>query len=271
MITLESGDTELVVSPQIGGSIISFRVGGADVLRPTPPGAFHPLQTACFPMVPWVNRIAAGRFTHQGRSVRLPAPIEGELHALHGHGWLAPWTETEVDDDFAVLACRHVPGHWPWAYEARQTFALEPGRVSLSLSVTNLTDDPMPAGLGFHPYFESPARLSATVDGMWHTDADLIPDRWDATEPFRAHDVDGLSVDNTFTGWDRRAIVEARAGRILVTSDLDYLHIYAPRGRGFFCLEPASAVPDALNHPERGLRLLGPGEDLEAELRISLG
>jgi aldose 1-epimerase len=106
---------------------------------------------------------------------------------------------------------------------------------------------------------------------MWHAGADLIPDRWDDVEPFRAADVDGLALDNTFTGWDRRVVVDGRAGRILIASDLDFLHVYAPKGRSYFCAEPVSAAPDAFNHPDRGMKLLAPGEELRAEMRVALG
>jgi aldose 1-epimerase len=271
VFSLKTDETELVVSPEIGGSISAFRAAGRDVLRPTPPGAFHPLQTSSFPLVPWVNRVAGGRFTFDGTTVSLPAPIEGERHALHGHGWVAAWTPVEIEPEFAALTYRHRPSRWPWGYEARQTFSLEPGRLTITLAVANLTDSAMPLSLGFHPYFESPARLSATVDGVWHTGEDLIPDRWDEAEPFRAHDVDMLSLDNTFTGWDRRAVIDGEAGRIAIASDVGYLHIFAPKGRSFFCLEPVSAAPDAFNHPERGMQILPPGAETVTEMKVSLG
>ncbi len=271
MFSLEADETDLVISPEIGGSILAFRVRGQDVLRPTPPGAFHPLQTSSFPLVPWVNRIADGRFDFAGSTISLPAPVEGERHALHGHGWLAAWTPVEVEPASAVLSYRHRPSRWPWDYEATQTFSLEPGRLTITLTVVNLSDSGMPASLGFHPYFESPARVSANVDGLWRGEGGLIPDRWDEAEPFRARDVDMLSLDNSFTGWDRRAVIDGKAGRIAIASDVDYLHVFAPRGRNFFCLEPVSAAPDAFNHPERGMRVIEPETEWTIELRVSFG
>lgn len=270
MFALKSGDSVLTVSPELGGSIMSFRVEGVDVLRPTPPGAFHPIQAANFPLVPWVNRIAGGRFFFDDSLITVPPPVEGEPHARHGHGWLAAWTVEDIDDSQASIQYQHIPAAWPWEYQARQRFTLEHGRLHVDLEVTNLADSTMPAGVGFHPYFERPARLSATVDGMWHTGPDLLPDRWDDVDPFRAVDVDGLSMDNTFTGWDRRAVVEGPAGRLLLSSDLPLLHVYAPRGSHFFCLEPVNGAPDAFNHADRGMAVLAPGESLTATMRIAL-
>ncbi|MDH5521587.1 MAG: aldose 1-epimerase, partial [Acidimicrobiia bacterium] len=76
--------------------------------------------------------------------------------------------------------------------------------------------------------------------------------------------------DTTFTGWDGRAFIETHGARIAVQSDLPNLHVYSPTGRGFFCLEPVGAAPDALNQPERGGEIVPPGQLASASMRISL-
>jgi hypothetical protein len=55
-----------------GGAIRGFSWRGENVLRPTPADAGDdPFDAACFPMVPFVNRVALGRcnFGALGRNV----------------------------------------------------------------------------------------------------------------------------------------------------------------------------------------------------------
>ena len=71
MIVLAASDWTTVLRPELGGSVASLTWKGRDVLRPTPAEATDPLQTACFPLVPYANRIAGGRFAFGGREAVL--------------------------------------------------------------------------------------------------------------------------------------------------------------------------------------------------------
>ncbi len=270
MLTLSDAETLVTLQPSLGGSIHTFAVRGIDVFRPAPPGTRDTLQVGCFPLVPWVNRISQGSFTFQDQQVSVPPTLESEPLPLHGHGWIERWEVVEQTSTAARLRFLHRPGRWPWAYEAFQNVEIDDGRLTVTLSATNLTDADMPASLGLHPYFERPARVSFNVDGMWETDRNLLPVDWRSATSFRAHDVGRLALDNCFTGWDRRAIVDGPAGHTQIQSNLDYLHVYIPRSGGAFCLEPVSAAPDALNHPERGLAALAPGETMTGWMRVQV-
>lgn len=267
MIELTSGTTRLELDPDHGGAVVALRVGEVDVLRPGR-GGDDPLASSGFALLPWCNRIGGARFSFDDRRVELE-PTEGHTpHALHGHGWLSAWDASEVGSDKAVLEFEHPADAWPWRYRARQTITVEPGRAEFRLELTNFSDTAMPGAIGWHPYFERPARLSATVDGEWVPGPDLLPERWEERPGFRSADVDGIVVDSTFTGWDGRAIIEHSQGRIEVASDLDLIHIFAPAGKGFFCIEPVGAGPDAPNHPERGMAEIQPGMTLAGWMRI---
>lgn len=270
MITLAAGETTLVVVPELGATVQRFRVGAADVLRVGRPDLRDPLEMSSFALVPWCNRIERGRFDWEGRLVDVGGtPLVGEEHGLHGHGWLWKWEVSDGGDDRVVLEYLHPAGRWPWRYRARQEFQLEDRRLTVTLSVTNLSDTAMPTALGFHPYFERPARLTANVDGMW-TGNDIIPDRWEEHDAFRGVQVDHTELDNTFTGWDGRAFIDVEAGRVELSSDLPLLHLFTPPGRGFFCAEPTAAAPGALNHGSRGGVEVPPGESLAATMRLTL-
>lgn len=267
MVTISADSTEAVIDAGLGGSLLAFSVDGSDLVRRSL-GATDPKSTACFPMVPWVNRINRGKFA-TSEAIHSVPPNTEEPHPLHGHGWLTPWKTDSETDSSVTLRFDHEDHVWPWPYTSFLRYIVEPGRLIVDLEVTNRGDTPMPASIGFHPYFDRPARISATVDGRWMTDETLIPSGWEDTESFRLTPVDGLDCDNTYTGWDGRAYVDSDHGRIEVSSDTKRLHLYAPRWGSFFALEPVSASPDAFNHPDRGATLLNPGETLHHWMRLN--
>ena len=271
MLTLRAGDLEVAVAPEIGGSLQRFTIGDIDVLRRGRPDLGNALHMSTFPMVPWCNRIVEATFDWNGRLVDVgPTPELGESHGLHGHGWRWKWEVTESAPASATLEFLHPAGRWPWRYRAVQHIEVDEGRLIQSIGMENLSDTPMPFSLGFHPWFDRPARISANVDGVWEGE-DVIPVRWREVEAFRGFDVDHEEYDNTFTGWDGRTMIDLPNLRVQLTSDLDMLHVYTPRGRGHFAVEPTGAPPGALNHPERDdIERLEPGASVERYMRLSI-
>ena len=116
MIVLAAGDWRAEIDPALSGSILSLFLGDRPILRPTPPGATGPLQAACFPLVPYANRIDHGRFRFEGQAFDVGATPGFEPHALHGLGWLAPWSVKRAEADTAVLTFAQPAGPgWPWS------------------------------------------------------------------------------------------------------------------------------------------------------------
>jgi aldose 1-epimerase len=95
VLELAAGDYRLVLQAKLGGSVATFHWRDKPVFRP----ACGPsvLDTACFPLAPFSNRIAHGRFSFGGREVALAPnfPDSDHPHPLHGFGWLAAW-ETPI-------------------------------------------------------------------------------------------------------------------------------------------------------------------------------
>ena len=281
MTGLAAGDWRATFRPELGGAVTSLSWRGQDVLRPTPAGADDPLQTACFPLVPYANRIDEGRFVFREREVRL-APTPGFApHALHGEGWRRSWTVEAEDDQSAILSLEHARGAWPWRWAARQAFGLDPAGLTIDLSVTNTDDQPMPAGLGLHPWFvrRPDSRLMLGAEAVWRVDERLIPTGlappaavFDWTDGPRIDEAP--FVDNAYAGWDGIARIadEARMVTLEASPNAGWAHVFAPRGAAFVCVEPVTHRPDALNAPAgeaTGLATLQPGETLAIILRIS--
>lgn len=286
MIALTAGDWRATLAPERGGAVLSLGWRGRPVFRPTPEGATDILEMACFPLVPYANRIADGRFVFEGRSVQLPTLDQFAPHALHGDAWLLPWTvesqttnRVEMTLDWPPKADADAEG-WPWPWRASQTFELSDQGLTVTLSVINTGDAVMPAGLGLHPYFHryADSQLTLSAEGVWTTDAREIPERLAPVQNI-ADWSNGLAladapfVDHAYVGWTGEAMVDGGGRRVKLwaVTPAHWTQIYAPADSGFFCVEPVTHRPDAHNAPDGedcGLVRLEPGKALSMSLKI---
>lgn len=274
MISLRSDGSAATLLPHLGGSVGNFSVGGRAILRPTRPDAASPLEAACFPLVPYANRIAHGRFTFAGEDHALPRNVAGFDDPLHGLGWIMPWAVTHEAADRAVLSCLHAAdAHWPWDWSATQGFVLEDGALHVTLEVVNRSARAMPCALGLHPYFvrEPGAQVRFAAQGVWLGDARMIPETTAPADAFgdfawgAAPDPAALT-DNCWFGWQGKATL---GGDVSVTSpDAGFLHLFAPPGEDFLCLEPTTAMPDALNRADGGTTVLEPGAAMALRMTV---
>src|SRR5215213_4495818 len=181
LVRLVAGPLRLELNPSIGGSIAAFEwVGGGaqrGILRECNNPQEKVLDSASFPLVPYVNRIRGGRFAFRGRDVRLAPNMAGDASPLHGQGWLGAWRVDDAAENSAALSFRHEAGEWPWAYDARQEFALDERGLSIGLTCRNASAEPMPCGLGQHPYFPCgpETRIDTRVTHAWTIDEHVLP------------------------------------------------------------------------------------------------
>lgn len=280
MIVLEAGDWRVVLNPGLGGSLAHCTWRRRPVLRPTLPTANGPLDTACFPLVPYANRIDNGRFTFGGRAYALGSPPGFEPHALHGLGWRSSWAvETTGPAEAALMFQHRGDGEWPWDYSARQRIGLSEAGLQITLSMTSEDGLPQPAGLGLHPYLQRlPGdRLTLLAPRVWRVDETQIPrDLTAASTVFDWSDGAALPeapfTDHTYEDWDGTArLVHPGWGVTLTSPGARRVHVYAPQNADFICVEPVSHRPDALNAPAdepSGLAVLQPGQTLSLSMTI---
>src|SRR3954454_13522175 len=118
IVVLAVGNLRLTLSPSVGGAISGFEWIDGDRSRSILRKCHSPLEkvldAACFPLVPYVNRIRDGRFDFRGREVRRAPNMAGDPSPLHGQGWLSPWEVEVGTDGKAVLSFRHEAAEWPW-------------------------------------------------------------------------------------------------------------------------------------------------------------
>ena len=285
---LERGPLSLRLAPARGGGIMSFECCAASgrniaIFQPMEAGDPSPAAPANFPLVPFVNRIRGGAFSFRGRRVTLARNMPPDPSPLHGQGWLAAWTVERLGADSAELVYRHEAGEWPWAYEAWQTFDLDESGLTLRLSCHNLSGEPMPCGLGQHPYFPCTprTRLDTGVTSVWTIDEKVLPvERVPATGRYDLRDrlVCGLGLDHGFGGWSGSATITDPdlPFRIEMSSpDARFFQLYSPAAGGLFVIEPVTHANAALNEPEEkwaelGMRVLEPGATMSLTMRVEV-
>lgn len=281
-LTLTAGALSLELAPSLGGSIWRFDAGERPVLRAATATTTSVLDTGCFPLVPYVNRIRGGRFTCDGRTVTIAPNALPDPSPLHGQGWQSAWTVDEATPTRVALGYRHDAGEWPWTYEARQVFALDPDGLTATLWCRNLSPEPMPCGLGFHPYHlcDADTRLRTSVTGAYTVDANILPvarvapeGRYDVGDRM----VCGQGLDNAFDGWGGRSTMTWGSGLTVTMSSptARWFQIYSPVEGGLFVAEPVTHANAALNEDqarwaELGIVMLGQGEAMELEMRMEV-
>lgn len=253
-IRLISGDSVCEVAPALGGSILRLSVAGVELLRRAPSDADDIQQVACFPMIPFANRIARGHFAFQGKNISIGVDPDGDPHALHGHGWRRAWSVNDRAADRVRLGFDHDGQGWLWPYRAEQTIVLRPDGLEIEIAVHNRHPvDPMPAGIGIHPFFSRSAHnwIAAEAKAWWQNDETGLATQMQADERFSGDrpcpvaDLEG--VDNLFVS-DRNVVVDHR---IRVAGDHTIgFHVYVPAGQDFFCVEPVSHVPNSFGRGE---------------------
>ena len=253
LLSLRAGALAVDLAPSAGGAVARLAVAGTDLLRPLSPedrAEGRASAAAAYPLVPYSNRIADGNLVVDGTAFRLAPNWPGAIHPMHGEGWSRPWRVAAADARAATLVQVYDGrGSWPFRYRARQEFHLDAGGLRVALSIENLEDRPVPAGLGLHPFFQRDAdsTLAFRAAAVWLADRDVLPVERVPVPPEWAHDDPrpvASGLDNCFDGWDGRATIAwpYRGWRLEMRASAPFRHVvvYTPPGRDYFCVEPVS-------------------------------
>ena len=286
LLHIGSGPHRAQIAPAAGGRLVRLTSrctsAGAehDWIVPIAPGAWLPHQWpkgGCYPLVPFSNRIRDGRFVFEGKSVELDV-LEGQQHALHGHGQFAAWQVEAVDAAWVRLRFEHAAGSggWPWTYTAWQEFRIDPEGLRMTISVRNDSDSNMPVGLGLHPYFTA-ERTTLSAGLNWVHEEEMAV-RSEAISPDL---VFGPAPDGytAYLGeWDGEARLHWKNGATMTLVAgplLGHVVVHRAAGKDYLCVEPVSLVCDAFNleragHAGTGAAVLAPHESVAATVALYL-
>lgn len=282
-LRLQADDATAAIAVQAGARLASLVAGGKERIR-GPGHASRPEETTwgSFLMAPWAGRIGGARILWDGREV----PLRPNLgpHSIHGVVFDMAWDVQDATETSAVLTCPLQRTRWAWGGSVGQSLTLTPGRLELEGWV-EAADDPMPAALGWHPWFLRPdvGDAEVVVDArlVLETAPDLVPTGrrlpvGGDTDLRRPAPLGNRRLDHVY--------VHARSPAVVRWPDLVLemsfgapVHTVVvhspPEG---FCVEPQTAWPHApalarAGSRETGLATLGPGERLTARVTWAWG
>jgi aldose 1-epimerase len=286
-VELEDAANQIVVSidPAAGNLTREMTVKGRNVLAS---------QGIPF-MAPWANRLDEQAFYASGRKYVFNMEL-GNVKGAHPiHGFLSAASQWEVVDAKADGASAWVTSRlefyrqpawmaqFPFAHTIEMTHRLQDGVLEIIASLHNLSADPMPVAIGFHPYFtltDAPRddwTIAIGARTEWLLAADKIPTgelrpiEQRFPDPRAAH-LGDHDLDHVFADLRReesgRALMSVAGARqkLEISFGPNYRAavIYAPKGRAFICFEPMAGITNALNLAERGvykeLQYVAPGQ-----------
>lgn len=272
-------------------------------------------------LLPFANRIRGklepdGRTieaTILGRPVRLPANAGGrkqgaERLAMHGLLLASPFrqldreTTPEQDAVRGMFPAGDFEGRWLSSTEVSCEIALRSASFDLAVTARNVGDEPLPMGIGWHPYFALPSgrrtqarlHIPARARLLVHDYDEVIPTGevepvagtpYDFSAP-EGRALGDLFLDDCFVDLERSAeglvvaeIVdpEAEYGLRVVTDGphLRAIQVYAPQDIGFIAFEPQFNWVDPFGpewgpEVDTGMATIMPGESATYKVRLEL-
>jgi aldose 1-epimerase len=152
--------------------------------------------------------------------------------------------------------------NWPFAHEYELTYTLSATGLEVTTIIKNLSAEPMPIVIGFHPYFNIPdvprSEWSAHIPARKHVEMDSnlvatgamtdsgLPDQ----VSLRDHTFDDGYTDLVRdTAGLATFSVQAAGKKIEVVYGPNYKVglVYAPPNQNFICFEPMAAITNGIN------------------------
>ena len=285
-LTDTATDTRVSIAPSIGNIAFRMTVKGHDVLRwpHADMAAFkaNPNQTGVPFMGPWINRLDEQAFYANGKRYPFDMTLGNIRGTIPIHGFLtstSEWRLVSVDAgrNGATVTSRleffRQPSwmkQWPFAHAIDMTHVLRDGVLEVMTTVTNMSAEPMPVSIGFHPYFQltdSP-RHEWTISVGARTHLKLQPNKLPTGEtepigapytggvPLRDFDIDDGFMDLVRDAQGRATMtVSGKTQRIDVQFGPNYRAavVWAPKPQNFICFEPMASITNALNLAHKGI------------------
>jgi aldose 1-epimerase len=296
VVRLEDAKSQTIVSlvPSVGNIAFEMKVKGQNVLR-WPYGSVEqfkarPSMSGIPFLGPWANRLDEQAFYANGKKYAFDMELGNVRGAIPIHGFLTTNTEWQVVEAKADGKSAWVTSHleffrqppwmkqFPFAHTIQITHRLENGVLQVTTRIQNMSAEPMPVAIGFHPYFQltdstrDEWSISVGARTEWVLAANKVPTG--ETRPIeqllqdptavrlRDYDLDHVFGDLVRDGSGRAVMtVKGKQQRldVLVGANFRAVVIWAPKPAGpaapnnFICFEPMAGITDALNLAQKGL------------------
>ncbi|HTE64692.1 MAG TPA: hypothetical protein VK736_00335 [Candidatus Binatia bacterium] len=269
---------EVVILPDVGARLHRLRVDGHDLLRTPADPSDHvrdPFSWGAYVMAPWCNRIEVGSVQVGARRVTLDANFP-DGSAIHGQVYARPWEQA----DEGRFLIRAGGDGWPWEYEVGLHVAIVDRSVRIEQTLTNLASDPMPAGIGLHPWFRRPLLVAIRGDVVYAVNTATEPQPEPVNGPFDRRQIGEMAADLDSTWTDLPDVpVELRwptlglRASIRINAPSRYVVAANPSQVDAIAVEPQTHAPQGLrrtlNGEPGGLTILDPVSALSLILEIA--
>lgn len=289
MLHLNQARLRARILPGTGGALAGFdyraEAGWVPLMRSFDPATTaslrgpDPNQLACYPLLPWSNRIAQGGFEVDGHRVALAPNRDDDPYPIHGSGWQRGW-QVLSHGDLEVRLALDEQVEDAYAYRASLHYSLHERALEVALEISNTGTRTMPFGLGLHPFFprHGDATLLAPAKKVWLNDGHSplpvervdVPPAWNFARARTPPD----GINHGFHAWNGDAVISwsSLGLRLDIQADVDAFVLYTPAGEDFFCFEPVDHAINAVHLPggaaANGMTLLAPGSSLARRFRF---
>jgi Galactose mutarotase and related enzymes len=272
LIELKDASTQsrVVVCPERGAIVIQCELNGQELLYLDRETFLNPqanIRGGIPVLFPICGQLVNGEYEWKGSTYKMKN---------HGVARVKPWQvdATGTDNGAYVTLTLHSDEEtltsFPFAFELRFTYRLKEGRLTIEQHYANQSDEQMPMVAGFHPYFATDSKKLT-----YRTDATKLLDYNDNIEkPFSGtYDLTGM-VESS-------ALLDARQTEIAFplkdgggsvhlsySDEFRYVVLWSVEGKPFVCVEPWTALNEALND-KKGLLLVEPGQALDLQMTIT--
>ncbi len=295
-ITLTAGDWTATVAP-FGASLRGARWRNAPVVTGYH-GRANKVGGQGDVLIPFPGRVAGGAYSFDGVRYQMEKSDKEDPNAIHGFLRARVWEIGERNESRATFTTRFDGAEgYPFPLAADVTYTLDAAAgLTCAFAVRNVGDTPAPVAAGFHPYFSaSPNTINADTltlpfASFLEFDDHLIPTGrvlpvdgtpFDFRAPRQIDDTrfNTCYADPTPDG-DGIVRIRLQSARHVVTvsfaaDPFGYVVLYsgdplpASHARRALAIEPMTCGSDAFNHPEWGLRILEPGQELRGSWSVS--
>ncbi len=295
-IAIAHGDQRAVIT-EVGATLRTYVKGGLSVIEGFA-GEEVPTGARGQVLYPWPNRIGDGEWSFSDR--KASPTIDDVVHATAIHG-LVRWRPFRIDavnQNRCVLSLfLHPTPDYPFLSEISVAYHLGALGLTVTTTVTNRDEVPIPFGVGFHPYLavttptiegaqlEVPARAYVALNDRQLPTGEILPVNGHQLDFTQRKSVSGHELDVTFTelvrddsGMATTVLVDANGGEIELSVDRNfpYLQIYTGdhlergRRRTSVAVEPMTCPPDGLRSG-KDIVVLEPGQHWAGSWRLRRG
>ena len=234
-------------------------------------------------LFPFPNRLKDGQYTWHAKSFQFPVNEPDRNNAIHGfirdESFSVSKKETHQDYASVTLVHNSMPRmYYPFKFQFVVKYTYwSSNRLEAEFRVTNLANESIPFGLGWHPYFllgdGGPNTLSIPATEDYRNGDRCLPTGEIVDQEEQVLDLDQLIIDHTLkikSPLDDVAL-HLSAGSIQVKIEFSdhfgFLQLYIPKGINVIAIEPMTCGVNALQTGE-DLIELGPGESFKANCTI---